>query len=268
MTEVNMNTSLASDLTWPEPRVVARMAGSLPLGGAVAGTPVHAFSATPPSLALGELPLLQQQGYGIDLGGLLAFVIENVVSPEEADQIVEASERFGYRDEAPGIYTPPGMRMNKSVHWVADEALRGPIMWRIRPWLPRHINGAPLHGQLSHRLNMYRYDDQDIFNRHTDGDWPGYGLSPDRTEMLEWTGLRYCLTMLLYLNGPEDGVTGGNTRLFGRDGRYVDVTPKKGAALFFRHGFGLESVLHEGCRVHGHVPKYVARINVLYESGC
>jgi Ca2+-binding RTX toxin-like protein len=47
-------------------------------------------------------------------------------------------------------------------------------------------------------------------------------------------------------------------------GLWVDVTPQKGAALFFRHGFGPGSVLHQGCRVSGDVSKYVARINVMY----
>jgi hypothetical protein len=112
---------------------------------------------------------------------------------------------------------------------------------------------------------MYRYDDQDVFNRHTDGNWPGYSLREDRQEMQEWPGhVRSGLTMLLYLNGPEDGVQGGHTRLLHRHGA-VDVVPKKGSALFFRHGFGPTSVVHEGCRVSGSVPKYVARINVMYD---
>jgi hypothetical protein len=112
---------------------------------------------------------------------------------------------------------------------------------------------------------MYRYDANDVFNRHTDGNWPGYSLSPDRSTMLEWgPELRSGLTMLLYLNGPADGVIGGSTRLFSRDGRQVDVEPVKGSALFFRHGFGFSSVVHEGCRVTGDMPKYVARITVMY----
>lgn len=42
--------------------------------------------------------------------------------------------------------------------------------------------------------------------------------------------------MLLYLNGPAEGVQGGNTRLFRPDGSAVEVEPRKGSALFFRHG--------------------------------
>jgi hypothetical protein len=191
-------------------------------------------------------------------------VIDDVVTADEADALIAASEQFGFRDEAPGIATPPGMRMNKSVHWVADEAILGPVMQRIGPLLPAQVEGAALHEQLSHRLNMYRYDRDDIFNRHIDGDWPGYGLDASRSTMVEWPGARSRLTMVLYLNGPADGVVGGNTRLLDRQGHWVDVTPKKGSAVFFRHGSHPGSVIHIGDRVASDVAKYVARINVLY----
>ena len=251
---------------WPEQKVVARLMGSLPMGGVVPETPIHAFAQPPACLSFQNQPSLRPTRRDIDLGGLLAFVIDDVTTAVEAEAIMAASEVFGYRDEAPGISTPPGMRMNKSVHWLADEQLLGPIMARIQSLLPPRIEGADLYSMLSHRINMYRYDDQDIFNRHTDGDWPGYSLDHDRQLMHEWTGVRSALTMLLYLNDSSDGVKGGHTRLLARDGRWVDVAPRKGSALFFRHGFGPESVIHIGDRVHGDVPKYVARINVMYEA--
>lgn len=234
------------------------------MGGVVPLTPIHAFESTPSMLNLADRPELRPQRRDIPLGNLLAFVIENVVADDEADTIMMASERFGYLAAAPGISTPPGMRMNKTVHWVSDAALLDRMFARIRHLLPPVIDGAPLHDRFSHRINMYRYDAEDVFNRHTDGDWPGFGLSSDRREMVEWPGLRSSLTMLLYLNGPNDGVQGGSTRLYGRDGSGSDVTPRKGSALFFRHGFGAHSVVHQGCRVTGSIPKYVARINVLY----
>ena len=255
-----------ADCNWPSQRIVASMMGSLPMGGAIADTPIHAFTETPATLRFVEQPSLQPRRHQIDLDGLLAFSIDDVVTAAEADSIIAASEVFGYRHEAPGISTPPGMRMNKSVHWMADEALLHPVLTRIQPLLPQTIDGAVLHSRLSHRMNMYRYDDNDVFNRHIDGDWPGYGLNDDRTSMEEWSGSRSCLTMLLYLNGPEDGVVGGNTRLLSRDGRWIDVVPKKGSALFFRHGFTQGSVSHVGARVTGSIPKYVARINVMYQT--
>lgn len=251
---------------WPSHRTVAELPGSLPMGGVVPGTPVHAFARTPDALRLASQGASDPQRRDLDLGGLLAFLIDPVVSAEEADALVEGSERLGYRDEAPGIATPPGMRMNKTVHWVADAALLGPIFDRLAALLPAEIDGKHLAPLLSHRINMYRYDDDDVFNIHIDGDWPGYGLSDDRRQMLEWQGMRSCLTMLLYLNDALDGVRGGATRLFRPDGSFLDVAPRKGAALFFRHGFAPGSVRHEGCRVSGEIPKYVARINVLYRE--
>jgi hypothetical protein len=236
------------------------------MGGTIANTPVHAYAETPETLRFKHETALHPRRHDVQLGGLLAFVIDDVLTSQEADAIVAASESFGFRPEAPGISTPPGMRMNKSVHWLADEALLGPVMRRIEALLPQEIDGTPLHPVLSHRINMYRYDDNDVFNRHIDGEWPGYGLNTERTAMEEWENLRSCLTMVLYLNGPEDGVHGGNTQLLARNGTWHDIVPRKGSALFFRHGFSTDSVIHIGSKVQGHTPKYVARINVLYKQ--
>lgn len=255
---------VAEDLDWPLKVEIAHMPGSLPMGGVIPMTPIFAFATPASQLMFGHEPSLNTRRTDIELGGLLAFMIEDVVTDAEAELIVAATEYFGYRDEAPGISTPPGMRMNKSVHWVAETQMMDVIFNRLRDLLPAQIDGRHLHPALSQRINMYRYDAEDVFNIHTDGDWPGYSFSSDRKTMQEWRGLRSCLTMLLYLNGPEDGVVGGNTRLFRPDAGFVDVMPKKGSALFFRHGFGPASVLHEGCRVSGDVSKYVARINVMY----
>ena len=253
---------------WPAHRTVALLPGSLPQGGVVPDTPIHAFIEPPTRLTLRADASLSPERHDIELGGLLAFEIRNLVSATEADAIVEASERFSYRDEAPGIATPPGMRMNKTAHWMADPALLGPLFQRMGTLLPARIDTLTLHPRLSERLNMYRYDDGDVFNRHTDGEWPGFSLDSERRRMLQWPApVRSCLTMLLYLNGPDDGVQGGNTRLYRPDGSSHDVRPTKGSALFFRHGFGPQSVMHVGCEVHGPVPKYVARINVMYEAG-
>jgi hypothetical protein len=258
----------AAAFDWPAHQPVAYLPGSLPMGGVVPMTPIHAFVDEPPALRLHEPMPTRPVRRDIDLGGLLAFTVEDVITPEEADAMVQATERLGYRDAATGIVTPPGMRMNKSVHWLADAGFMEPLARRISALLPQEIDGNTLFGHLSQRVNMYRYDANDVFNRHTDGDWPGYSLSPQRDRMLEWPdGLRSCLTMLLYLNGPRDGVQGGDTRLFRPDGGYVDVSPVKGSALFFRHGFGPGSVLHEGRQVRGAVSKYVARINVMYGRG-
>jgi hypothetical protein len=249
----------------PVSRIVARLPGSLPMGGAVADTPIHAFVTPPAGLPVAQPSQQVCTRTDLPLGHAIAFRINDVVTAVEADAIVEASERLGYREEAPGISTPPGMRMNKTVHWLAPQPMMAALFGRIGHLLPDHIEGV-LNPDFSQRINMYRYDDGDVFNRHTDGDWPGYGLDRDGIRMVEWPGLRSRLTMLLYLNGQDDGVEGGDTRLYRPDGTWIEVRPRKGSALFFRHGFGADSVVHEGRRVTGRVPKYVARINVLYRE--
>ncbi len=252
---------------WPAHRSVALLPGSLPQGGIVPDTPIHAFVAPPLQLVLRADADLRSIRHDIELGGLLAFEIYNLLTAAEADAVVEASERFGYRDEAPGIATPPGMRLNKSVHWVTDPESLGPLFERMAVLLPARIDGMTLHPRLSERLNMYRYDDGDVFNRHIDGEWPGFSLDVERRRMLQWPAhLRSCLTMLLYLNGPDDGVQGGDTRLYRPDGSVHDVRPTKGSALFFRHGFGPQSIQHVGRPIRGPVSKYVARINVMYAA--
>lgn len=258
---------MQNNLNIPATIAVAHLPGSLPMGGVVQDTPIHAFVSTPPALVFSERVALTPTRVELDVGGPAAFIIREVVSSDEADALIQLTEHLGYRDEAPGINTPPGMRMNKTVHWLADEALLGAIFRRIAPLLPPALEGRALHPQLSHRINMYRYDANDVFNRHIDGAWPGYSLNVERTRMQQWAGVSSMLTMILYLNGSADGVVGGNTRLFARDGRVIDVLPKKGDALFFRHGFGVDSVQHEGARVTSHTAKYVARINVMFADG-
>ena len=75
---------------WPGHHPVAYLPGSLPMGGVVPMTPVHAFDSVPTALQLQEQPALQPRRSDIDLGGLLAFVIDRVVTPAEADAMVQA----------------------------------------------------------------------------------------------------------------------------------------------------------------------------------
>ena len=222
---------------WPETRVVARLPGSLPMGSVIPDTPVHAFAAAPASHAWPVDAGVAPQRHDIDLGGLTAFVIDDVVTAGEADSLIAASERFGFRDGAPGIATPPGMRMNMAVHWLAEETLLDNLFQRISRLLPEQVDGARLHPHLSRRMNVYRYRQGDTFNLHVDGDWPGYGLSDDRREMVEWLGVRSRLSLLLYLNGTEDGIVGGNTRLYRHDRRFEEVSPKKGISANILVGF-------------------------------
>jgi hypothetical protein len=259
-------TAEAAALTTHAPipaRVIARLTGTLPEGGIEQGTPIYA-SDMPNLVTRAAAPKAHRED--ITLGDKIAFTIENVITREEAAGFIALTEGLGYRDAAPGIQTPPGMRRNKTVHWIAPAAAMAEIHARIAGLLPQTLDGQNLSPRFSHRINMYRYDQGDEFNPHIDGDWPGYGLSTDGQDMVQWPGTHSKLTMLLYMNGTEDGIEGGETVLFDQGEQRVSVSPKTGRALFFRHGHSRGSVLHAGARITGQVAKYVARINVMYED--
>merc|ERR1712188_221110 len=199
----------------------------------------------------------------IDLGpNGTAFVIDNVLTPTEADALSACSEAIfklnGNSRFAPGIQTPPGMRQNMAAHWFsgpttqAEAQLFAPLYARFKHLLPNTVAGRPLFGQLNQKLAVFKYEAQDQFTPHHDGTFPGHGMSEDGAGVERWDGVDSGLSMLLYLNDADaPGVTGefvgGATRLFRmgthpKDGQYVDVPPRKGSALFFRHGSGLDSV--------------------------
>lgn len=206
------------------------------------------------------------------VGGQLAFLVHRILTPAEANMVIEISEFCGFTEAAPDIATPLGMRVNLAVHWVAPRFWIDRLFQRLRPHLPQRVDGQRLLG-LSCRLNMYKYLQNMHFKPHVDGDWPAYSVdASDRLKMVihdRSTHGHSKLSMLLYLNDGTDGVLGGTTRLFPPrhlSMRSFEVEPAKGSALFFRHGTGADSVLHEGCPVLGERPKYVARINVMYEA--
>ena len=272
-----------------KPTVLLTTVGSGPFGERSPASHIHTLTgALPPPLQfslpaaskLSSLPLPQRKDIDIGPGGL-AFLVDNVMSSEQCDALAAVSESIGYSRFAPAITTPPGMRQNSAAHWLptdqhADEFL-DPMYHRFAHLLPPSVSGGKRYGRLSRRLAHSKYDDGDVFNMHTDGQWPGQGVqydgeSADGTSrpvgIREWPGVVSKLSMLLYLNDANDGVQGGATRLFhtSKDGTYTDVAPTKGSALFFRHGFGEDSVLHMGTAVSGEVPKYIVRLNVLYDD--
>lgn len=251
-------------------RVLKRTHGVGQWGEQTSEASIFTLDPHPPELELGRQAVVPSRR-DIDVGpGVLAFLINDILSSEECDILAAVTERMGYSTFAPEINTPPGMRQNRASHWVANEdtadAFLRPLFVRFKHLLPQEIDGEALCQDVSFRLDQYKYLKGDIFNRHTDGCWPGYGVSQSGNSIVEWDGAESKLSMLLYLNDENDGVQGGATRLFPFDKSIdpVDVAPRKGSALFFRHGFGHDSVLHMGTQVRSGTPKYVARINILY----
>jgi hypothetical protein len=195
-----------------------------------------------------------------------AFQIDGVISDDESRRLIEFTTQLGFRDAAPGIQTPPGMRQNQTVHWMAHPQDVETLFSRIIRFVPPVIDGRGRMDSLSHRFNTYRYTVGQQFRPHLDGDWPGYCVNPKTKQLEFWKTGRSMLSMLLYLNGREDGVRGGDTLLLDSGKLVQRVIPRRGRALFFRHGIHAKSVLHAGDILGPGVAKYVVRINVMYQS--
>lgn len=222
----------------------------------------------------------------------LAFYIDDVLTHDEADALAACAEAIleqnGHSRFAPGIHTPPGMRVNEAAHWYptatsssstsssssSSSLFLGPILDRVQHLVPQELGGMPLHPRLSEKVAQFKYLPGDRFNRHVDGLFPGQGANEEGTGVIEWKGVVSGMSMLFYLNdGPNDGLKGGETRLWSSNGKdHVDVTPRKGRVLFFRRG-SPDAVLHAGMPVMageregeegGGTPKYMALINLAY----
>merc|ERR1719502_2669243 len=81
----------------------------------------------------------------LDLGPeRLAFIVDDVLSAEEADSLAACAESIlqlnGHSRVAPGIRTPPGMRVNMAAHWYPRRAdapgFFGALLERFRHLVP------------------------------------------------------------------------------------------------------------------------------------
>jgi len=233
----------------------------------------YAINKLPRALADMAPPARPLERVDIDLGkDRLAFYIDEVLTDDEADALAACAESIfehnGHSRIAPGVNTPPGMRMNMAAHWYPSRAAAprflGSLFERFRQLVPPSLGGQPLHGALSEKVAQFKYSKGDRFNKHVDGLFPGQGANERGDGVDEWVGVSGGMSILLYLNGWGDGLEGGETRLWTSDGtRYVDVVPRKGRALFFRRGSN-DAVLHAGLTVKGEVPKYMALVNLAY----
>jgi hypothetical protein len=220
-----------------------------------------------------DLPSKEElQRVDIDLGhDRQAFIIDNVLTPEESDALAACAEAIlvtnGHSRVAPGIRTPPGMRISEAAHWCPphESSFLPTIYRRIEHLVPKSVGGGlPLYHKLNGRVAHYKYNKGDQFNRHVDGLFPGQGANPEDNGVDEWAGVVSGFSLLFYLNDADDGLEGGETRLWSRDGSiYKDITPRKGRVLVFRRG-SHDAVLHAGLEVTGDVPKYMALINLNY----
>ena len=98
-----------------EKKVITNLPGSLPSGGTIGKTPVWFVKGL--SFLKGEkksdVELETIEFTDVRCQDPLypkPFVLKNILSKEECDTFIQVCEDLGFRPEAPGIRTPPGMR--------------------------------------------------------------------------------------------------------------------------------------------------------------
>jgi prolyl 4-hydroxylase len=183
-------------------------------------------------------------------------VIHDFLSEAECAAYRERADQAGY-GEAPinngsAFVRMESVRNNERV--MIDDMEEAARLWaRMAPLLPASwqriaVNWyddtpAPMDPVgLNERLRIYRYLPGQYFKPHSDA---RFVRTRDEFSML---------TVLLYLNG---GFEGGQTRII-EDDYDVEISPRPGLALIFRH-----DLRHEGVEVRAG-EKYVLRTDVMY----
>ena len=230
-----------------------------------------------------------------------AFIVENAISTEDCQEIIEACEQVGFGKFDAGRNRHGAMQI--LVTPEAAEAVGSCIfpfidmksVNEMAQLLPGGLDDIEFDvAGLNRRWRVYRYDTdgEDSFAPHIDAGFPPSTLSKDGSTLI-WDALEdtnndeaqaYAkdtvsrLTVLMYLNHDFQG---GHTKFYspvseGESSEHevlAAVKPKAGSILLFPQAVGEEAVdfarlnwpLHEGSPVTGGTrPKYVIRSDILF----
>lgn len=188
----------------------------------------------------------------------LAFVLENVLTKLECDQLIQQGESFGFKDLS-GLYTQT-YRNNKRVINFNDQLKE--ILWkRITNYLESTIeiqgkaptflttyftNGVWEKDNLNNNFRLCKYNPTNFFKRHVD---EGYHPDPKSHRSLK--------TCMVYLNSDFEG---GETVFYFSDNHTYSLKAGTGTCLIFN-----QNILHEGMPVKSGL-KYFVRTDILYKK--
>ncbi|WP_271271127.1 prolyl hydroxylase family protein [Aliamphritea hakodatensis] len=200
------------------------------------------------------------------------FQLLNVFSAEECQRFIELTEQLEYLPDAP-VSLPRRVRHNDNVTWVVDTATEELIWQRVKSLFPPEAiyDDREALG-LNARFRFYRYQQDDFFRPHIDGDWPGSRIV-DRELITNAYPDRWSrMTFLILLS---DDFLGGSTQFWvdknnprlpatnASDAHLVDVRTPRGGVLCFPHGTHPLHCLHSSEPILKGV-KYIIRTDVLF----
>jgi len=183
-------------------------------------------------------------------------ITSNFLSKEKCQELITLSESKGY-DEADISYSTGAKvdkeNRNNSRCLLRDENLRLELEQLILPFVPLTLPTIKPGGiieqlnflRLSGNFRFYKYETNQKFNKHRDGN-------------IKEEGGVSRITVLIYLNDVEQG---GETNICDRMlDKPLMVKPEEGKLLMFNH-----SLLHSGEELLGGV-KYVLRTDLIYNE--
>jgi predicted 2-oxoglutarate/Fe(II)-dependent dioxygenase YbiX len=184
-----------------------------------------------------------------------ALIIDNVLSPEECEEVIRVTEERGYGQAMVNVGGGRQKLMDdyrKSLRYMSDDKeFAQQLFLRVEKFIPQQWLGHKVVG-LNERLRFLKYSPGDYFDKHCDGCY----TRPDYSE-------RSYITLQLYLNDREGG-NGGETTFFDviKDGKVSDVKvcPRPGRVLIFEH-----RIVHEGSLVVDGF-KYAMRTDIMYTN--
>ncbi|WP_298417563.1 2OG-Fe(II) oxygenase [uncultured Kordia sp.] len=169
------------------------------------------------------------------------YVVPNLLSHEECDEMVLISEKIGYKEAKVNMHGKQVLMtmVRNNLRVMYKDEVYANILWeKVKTYVPQQIGYSYAFG-LNEMLRFYKYEEGHRFKMHRDGSY-----RRNDTEASQYS-------FLIYLN---DDFEGGETVF--RSG--TTIRPKKGSALLFLHG-----LRHEGA-VLKNGTKYVLRTDIMY----
>ncbi|KAF9935889.1 dipeptidylpeptidase [Modicella reniformis] len=188
---------------------------------------------------------------------VVAFTLQDVLTPEECARLIERSEQVGYDvatvnvgSDKPEVLMP-GYRDGKRCI-IDDHQIVTELWERVKHHIPAVYQKRPVVG-INERLRFLKYGPGGQFQPHMDGEYHRRDGSGQVTK----------ITIQFYLN---DGCEGGATTFLEQRMNWgsetsqerLPVLPKVGQVLIFQH-----DLTHEGSMVT-QGEKYIIRSDILY----
>lgn len=195
----------------------------------------------------------------------LAFIIPNILTDEECDEVIQLGENYGY---TPPLKAAGTLRTAKRTLNYQNKELSEYVTEKVRATmqekLPLPKDGMGEFYGLHENWRLLRYDPTgDSFCAHQDQMDSIQKTKPDGSKEF------IVSSHTLLINLSKEGVVGGATRFYPKSkvktlesGQYddaVDVRVPRGWGLVFRQ----KGLIHAGQPVWGEMSKYVAQTGVL-----